>query len=358
MKSIKTAFFGVSHPHAATLFSTLSNNERFSCIGFADVPEYDGLTPQEREKNLGAGAQKMKRFSSWQLLLEEKPDLAVVAANNSSKSDICLTLLSEGIPVIVEKPMAVNLNDAKKMAACAEKNHTKVITNWPVSWFLPFRKAKELADAGEVGRIRRVVYRSPATWGPYSYAPDGKLPEEEWLKKAWWYQKKFGGGSILDYACYGTMLSTWIFGHQAKAVNAVSKQFDTRFTDVEDYSAMILDFGEGVGLLEGSWSSYNPAEIPTGPVIYGSDGVIVCDRHSTQVKIYHGRTHQPAAPAQMIDMPQMRKEALAEHILRFMDDTGDIDETLDMPLNLQVMAALSAGIRSAEENNAVQTEII
>ena len=154
------------------------------------------------------------------------------------------------------------------------------------------------------------------------------------------------------------MLSTWIFGHQAKAVNAVSKQFDTRFTDVEDYSAMILDFGEGVGLLEGSWSSYNPAEIPTGPVIYGSDGVIVCDRHSTQVKIYHGRTHQPAAPAQMIDMPQMRKEALAEHILRFMDDTGDIDETLDMPLNLQVMAALSAGIRSAEENNAVQTEII
>lgn len=27
---------------------------------------------------------------------------------------------------------------------------------------------------------------------------------------------------------------------------------------------MILDFGEGVGLLEGSWSSYNPAEIPTG----------------------------------------------------------------------------------------------
>ena len=60
----------------------------------------------------------------------------------------------------------------------------------------------------------------------------------------------------------------------------------------------------------------------------------------------------------MIDMPQMRKEALAEHILRFMDDTGDIDETLDMPLNLQVMAALSAGIRSAEENNAVQTEII
>ena len=157
MKSIKTAFFGVSHPHAATLFGTLSNNERFSCIGFADVPEYDGLTPQEREKNLGAGAQKMKRFSSWQLLLEEKPDLAVVAANNSSKSDICLTLLSEGIPVIVEKPMAVNLKDAKKMAACAEKNHTKVITNWPVSWFLPFRKAKELADAGEVGRIRRVV---------------------------------------------------------------------------------------------------------------------------------------------------------------------------------------------------------
>jgi hypothetical protein len=35
---------------------------------------------------------------------------------------------------------------------------------------------------------------------------------------------------------------------------------------------MLLDFGDGVGLLEGSWSSFNPAEIPSGPIIYGSDG--------------------------------------------------------------------------------------
>ena len=154
---------------------------------------------------------------------------------------------------------------------------------------------------------------------------------------------------MLDYACYGTMLSTYIFGHQANDVKAVAKQFNTTFSDVEDYSAMLLDFGDGVGLLEGSWSSFNPAEIPSGPIIYGSDGVIVCDRHSTKVKVYRGKSHKPTEPKEVFDTGAYDSTGLATNVFNYLDRGADLDETIDMPLNLQVMYALSKGIENSQK---------
>lgn len=89
----------------------------------------------------------------------------------------------------------------------------------------------------------RVTYRSPATWGPFSYSKDGILPPDEVLDKAWWYHADRGGGSILDYACYGAALTTWFFGKRAEKVKGIAKNFQVPAFDVEDYSAMILDFG-------------------------------------------------------------------------------------------------------------------
>ncbi len=48
-------------------------------------------------------------------LLDKKPDLAIVTATNAGKTEVCLKILSRGIPVIVEKPMAVSYEDAKNL---------------------------------------------------------------------------------------------------------------------------------------------------------------------------------------------------------------------------------------------------
>lgn len=357
MKKYKAAFFGLAHPHAETLYNALKNREDVDCIGYADVSPHDEQPDADREANLTCHGCTMERYENWLDLLDKNPDIAIVAADNKNKVDICLKTLSMGILTIIEKPMAINYEDAKRMVDCAKKHNTTLVTNWPIAWFPAFREAKKLADAGEVGEIRRVVYRSPATWGPYSYLPGGVLPPEETLKKTWWYQHDLGGGSILDYACYGAMITTWVFGKRAERVCAIKKSFDTKFSDVEDYSAMLLDFGSGVGLLEGSWSSYNPAEIATGPVIYGSDGVIVCDRHSKEIKIYKSRTHPPKEPDKVISLDSLIvAKSMGDNIIDFMNGDGELDEMLSMELNLDAMAALDAGRRAAENGNVAETE--
>ncbi|MBQ9112720.1 MAG: Gfo/Idh/MocA family oxidoreductase [Clostridia bacterium] len=346
-RRIRTGIFGLSHPHISTLYGMMKRRpEDFEIVGFADIPPSDALSSQRR---LFEGSDSPREYADWRKLAAQSLDLAVVTTDNASRGDVCCELLSRGIHVLDEKPMAMNYADAERMYRCAKENGVRMLTNWPIAWFPTFRLAKQLLDEGRIGKLMRVVYRSPATWGPFSYSNGGILPPEEELKKSWWYQADRGGGSILDYACYGAILSTWMFGHRARRVGCMTKQFTTGFCDVEDYSAMMLDFGDGIGLLEGSWSTFNCGEIPTGPVLYGTDGVIVCDRHSKKVKLYSGISHPPVAPVEVFEPGDIRQEEmLGADIVRSIRDGIDPDEMLGTELNLDVVAALDAGMRSAK----------
>lgn len=360
MRKIRVGLFGYAHPHAMALYKIIREYpDDFEFVGLADVPPFDALDYNERYKNLGkAISDPGKEVKDYRKLMDMGIDLALVTSDNRSRGDICCELLSHKINVMDEKPMAMDRADAERIISCAKENGAAIITNWPIAWFPAFRKAKELSDSGRIGKIMRVVYRSPATWGPYSYEKGGKLPDEEYLSKSWWYNADRGGGSILDYACYGAMLSTWIFGKPAHRVCGVSKNFCTGFSNVEDYSAMILDFGDGVGLLEGSWSTYNCAEIPTGPVIYGTDGVIVCDRHSSIVKVYEGRSHTPVCPTEIIEAGNVKQETvLGKNLLSFLRGEGKIDSMLDAELNLWVVSALDAGRTSSANGTWVSTNL-
>lgn len=357
MKKIRTAFFGLAHPHVGALVKTVANySDDFEMIGFAEypMPSPDPTQYEKRRKHL-TEKYGMKEYD-WQELIAQKPDFAVVNSDNASREALCCALLEAGIHVLDEKPMAMTYEAAAHMVKTAKEHGVLMLTNWPIAWFPAFRKAKELADAGKIGKIMRVTYRSPATWGPFSYSPDGQLPPDEELNQSWWYHAENGGGSILDYACYGAMLSTWIFGHQAEKVSGMTKNFGVKFSNVEDYSAMMLDFGDGIGLLEGSWSTYNPGEVPTGPIIHGTEGVIVCDRHTSTVKLYQGRTHTPMAPTVVIDCGLDRQsELLGAHLAHVLRG-GEPDVFLAPETNLAVVAALDAGRESANTGVTVATK--
>jgi predicted dehydrogenase len=359
VKKMKIAILGTSHPHALGFWKAFTSvPDEAEIIGWADVPPADGQEAAAKAKeNLGeAAVRTLRRYDDYRRLLAEKPDLALISSANCAHGDIACETLSAGIPTVAEKPMAMNYSDAVRMAECAEKNGTMLAVNWPIAWFPSFTKAKEMIDEGRIGRLMRVVYRSPATWGPYSYRPDGKNPPDDFLSRTWWYRPEMGGGSLLDYACYGAALSTWYFGRRAERVCGIRKNFTLPGFGVEDYSAMLLDFGAGVGLLEGSWSTYNCGEIPSGPVAFGTEGTIVCDRHSSVLKLCAGRSHAMAAPSEVIDCGAGNPPlALARNLLDHIRLGTPLHPLLEAERNVSVMAALEAGRRSADSGVTVET---
>lgn len=354
MKKIRIAFIGVSNTHVA-LNAEAFNKYSHMCeiVGAADYPTHNPAELEIKKQLNFPSDVEIKVWEDYKELLKQNIDLAIICAEVGDYANACEEVLSMDIHALVEKPMALNMDHSIRMYEAHKKSKAQLMVNWPVAWFSAFRKLKELADSGEVGDILRVQYRSPATFGPYS----GMIQDRSYLADQWWYKKEKGGGSILDYACYGCVLTTWLTGRMAESVYGIKKNFLIPFAEVEDYSAFIIDFGGCVGFLEGSWSTVSNGEIPTGPIVYGSKGVIVADRFGTKVKVY--KTHlpyKPSPPPDAVYEVLEMEDNLALNVINFISEGKPLFEMITAEFNIKAMAALDAGMRSCESGKSEEVK--
>ena len=365
MKKITVALIGLEHIHSMLLYGEFAKHkDKYDIIGCADVPpiEDDIVEPiQVRlERNLQNGLKDgIRVFDDYMELVDMKPDIALVCSNMRSYPWVVEKLLGLGINTVVEKPMAMNFEDGMRMYNAYKKSDAFLIINWPIAWYDVFSKVKEVADSGEIGEIFRVHYRSPATLGPYKHDTDGMSEEEiKEMSNSFWYNHNMGGGSSLDYGCYGCTVATWIFGKQAERVSGIRKNYLVGFSDVEDYTNYTLDFGRQVADVEGSWSTVNNGEVPTGPVVFGSKGVIVADRFENYVKIYKGYSRQSVPPVKVLECEKWDdpKYTLAENLYDHMVNGVPLNEIITPEFNIRSLAALDAGIRSSYSGKWEETQ--
>lgn len=342
MNKIRVAFLGLSHIHLKNLAHDFAaHNDVVEIVGMAEIPPVLDEELQMRIKLNVPTDLTIKLWSDYRELLSQDIDVAVITTDIANHADIVEETMSLDIHTVVEKPMALNMEDAKRMYHAYQKSAAELIINWPIAWMPAFNKAKELASSGIIGDVLRVHYRSPATRGPYE--PD-KYESNE-LSKLWWYKHDRGGGSISDYAGYGCVLATWITGKIAKKVCGIKKNFFLPFSDVEDYATFTLDFGESLGLIEGSWSTMSNGEIPTGPVVYGTNGVIVADRYRPEVKVYKGFRTECADEVHITNPPN---DGICKTVIDFLLEGKPLHELVTADFNMKAMVAFDAGRRSCE----------
>ncbi|MBQ3083900.1 MAG: Gfo/Idh/MocA family oxidoreductase [Clostridia bacterium] len=356
MKKLRVAFIGWAHVHLSNMSRDFAkHSEAVEIVGTADYCPFT----EEEHQNRAVTPKKYdffdgKIFEDYKELLAQGVDLAVINTDIKAHADVVEELLGMGIHVLAEKPMALDMADAKRMYRAAQRSTAELMINWPIAWFPAFRKAKALSDSGAVGKVLRVHYRSPSTRGPHAV---GQYTEEE-MSKFWWYSKERGGGSISDYAGYGCVLTTWFTGKVAKRVSGMKKNFFLPFSDVEDYSTFTIDFGDAIGLIEGSWSTMSNGQIPTGPIVYGTEGVIVADRFAPEVKVYRELLrYQPSPdPDEVYNTAEEPCETMAENVVRHLQEGAPLHELLQLDFNMKVMAAFDAGRRSCESGKIEEAE--
>lgn len=346
MRKLRTAIIGMEHIHIINLSHDFNKySDQIEWVGIAEVPPYTDEEIAMRKKLNLPNDIDLKIWEDYKKLLSQDIDIAIICTNVARHAAIVEETLSMGIHTVVEKPMALSMEDAKRMYRAYKRSGAALIINWPVAWFPTFRKVKELADSGIVGDVLRVHYRSPSTRGPYKL--NEYTPEE--LSKLWWYKHDEGGGSVCDYAGYGCVLSTWITGKTAKRVYGLKKNFFLPFSDVEDYSTFTIDFGDSVGLIEGSWSTMNNGEIATGPIVYGSEGVIVADRFAPEVKVYKDLIpYQPSPKPNEIYNVEPIEDNIALNVINYIIKGKPLFEMVTPEFNMKAMAAFDAGVRSCE----------
>jgi predicted dehydrogenase len=223
--------------------------------------------------------------------------------------------------------------------------------NWPTAWSPAIRKAKVVLEAGVIGRVLEVKWRAghagPLGQGVSHPGVDQAAAPmtESALAATWWHQRAAGGGATLDYCCYGANLTRWYVGEQAVAAVGMWANLNSHWGDADDNGVLVVRFPSALGLIEGSWTTLNHG-VATGPIIYGTDGTLVIERQgaSPVVRIERGGGETTIVPAD--DLPAGRRN-IAEELIHHLETGKPLHETLQQGFNLEVMAILDAGVRSA-----------
>ena len=355
---IKAVIIGFSHMHVNEIAMYIKEQADFELCAAADVPsEVEDIpplryTPKWNLQNVKENYCPNIYDDYRQMLDEVKPDIAFILTENCQKLDVCLECEKRGVNISIEKPIALSLDEAKKIEESVRKYGIEAYVNWPVAYRPYLYKFKAAADSGIVGKPVKLRYinghTGPLGKGAKHRGVTAKAEEmtDELRGKTWWHRESHGGGVYLDIACYGCYFSDWIFGKGCSVI-ACGENLNTPFGDTDDNFAAVIKYDGKMSVIEGTWTTPR-AVIPSGPMLLCTDGVIVCTggaENAPDVEaydIYGNKVEIPNAEigAEFKNMPEM----YAHH-----KKTGEpVYHMLTLAENMKIMEMLEAVIKSSQ----------
>ncbi|MBM3852829.1 MAG: Gfo/Idh/MocA family oxidoreductase [Verrucomicrobia bacterium] len=207
------------------------------------------------------------------------PDFVVLCPATARHAEYVELAAPYGAHLFVEKPFAATLAEADRMIAAAQKARRLLAINWPLRWVPSHVTAHRLLRAGRLGALEEVHYYD-GNRGPLWHTADKveTTPTPARKRQSWFYQKKRGGGSLLDYLGYGTTLGTWFHdGKKPLEVTAVANR--PRGLEVDEHSITIARYACGLSKFETRWGTFTDPWIAQpqpkcGFVLKGTDGTI------------------------------------------------------------------------------------
>jgi predicted dehydrogenase len=238
-----------------------------------------------------------------------------------------------------EKPLASTYKDALAIRDLAHKHGIQVMTNYQMAWWPTNYAAKAKADAGELGqvwRLRGIVGHGgpggPTGLNKYFF---------EWLTDP----VKNGAGALVDFGCYNALWSLWYLGRPESVYAQVNQLRPETFPKVEDNSAMILHYKNGVGLFEGSWDlprSFQDLEV------FGLKGSIYMTQSGVELR--QGRNDIRKVEA--VPLPPERAEPIA-FMVNAIRTKRPIEGLTAIDINVGVVEIIEAAKMSVRGGKAV-----
>ena len=177
-----------------------------------------------------------------------------------------------GIHVMVEKPLAVNMDHAIKMKALAEKHNIHLLTNYETTWYATNHKTYEMVHRGDIGQMRKIVVHD-GHQGPIEIGVNQEFLD--WLTDP----VANGGGAVTDFGCYGANLITWLVnGEKPLSVMALTQTLKPDlYPNVDDEATIVLEYRTLQGIIQASW---NWPTSRKDMEVYGKTGYIYSDNRS------------------------------------------------------------------------------
>jgi predicted dehydrogenase len=236
---------------------------------------------------------------------------------------------SRRLPVMMEKPLAVSMEHARRMQKAAVSAGIPVIVNYETTWYASHGAIRKLfRDQAAAGEIRKMV----AMDGHQGPKEIGVGPEFlGWLTDP----VKNGAGALFDFGCYGANLMTWLMDNQRPlSVTAMTQQIKPEIYDrVDDEATVLVEYPKAQGIIQASWN---------WPV----------SRKDFEVYGQSGYAHAIGGNVLRLRLPKQQEETRTPEPL-----PADERDSISY-LKAIVRGKLKPGGLSSLENNLIVTEIL
>lgn len=213
----------------------------------------------------------IKRYTNYKKMLEEvKPELVSIATESGVHAEIALYCIDQGVNLIIEKPMAMSIEDANEIIKRSREKDVKVSACHQNRFNVAIQKLRAAVESERFGKLSHgsIHVRWNRNQGYYEQAP--------W--RGTWAQD---GGALMNQCIHGIDLLRWMMGDEIEEIYGVTRQQFHDYLEAEDVGLAIIKFKNGaIGTIEGTTNVY-PKNLEETLYLFGESGTVKIGGTST-----------------------------------------------------------------------------
>ncbi len=203
-------------------------------------------------------------FSSIEEMLQQRKEIEVVNICTPSGLHKPLAMIAANYKkhIVVEKPIALTMEDAEAIIAVCKENNVKLSVVHPNRFRPAMQMLKNTMANKLLGKISHV--NATVRWNRNQAYYD---------QAAWRGTKQFDGGVLMNQAIHNLDLMIWLFG----PIKEVQSYTATRLRQIEseDVAVSVVKFEEGfLGVIEAAVTIY-PKNLEESISVFGEKGSVI-----------------------------------------------------------------------------------
>lgn len=263
MSKLRFAILGCGRISSKHVEAIINNKEDAELVAVYDIIEELAIDKKEQYE-LSIEGSNVKVYTDYNEFLNDKDiDVVTIATISGYHAKQAIDCLNHDKHILIEKPMALTIEDADKIIALGKEKNKKVCVSHQ-NRFSP--AVQRLRQAVEEGRFGKLVHGTARIlWAR----------DDNYYKQASWRgTKELDGGTLMNQCIHNIDLLQWMMGGEVEKLSSETDTF-IRNIETEDFGAMLMRFKNGaVGIVEGSVCVY-PKNLEETLGIFGEKGTVV-----------------------------------------------------------------------------------
>lgn len=203
-------------------------------------------------------------YSDYKRMLEtEKPELVAIATDSGSHASIALDCIEHGCHVIIEKPIALSIEDADRIIEAGKRMGVKVCANHQNRFNKSIRKLRSAIEGQRFGKLFHCTVN--IRW----MRDKGYFTQDSW--RGTWERD---GGALMNQCIHGIDILRWMMGDEVTQVFGMTDNLNHSYIDAEDLGLALIKFKNGgYGVVEGTTNTYN-TDFEHSLTVFGEKGFV------------------------------------------------------------------------------------